>query len=80
MTKSVEDLERAVKGGDSDQIEAGQQQFLIECKDPLSDWLDSLYGNTVMDNGIFNSLPNHWEKEFHKDMDALNVSEMIFNH
>ncbi|KAJ8931751.1 hypothetical protein NQ314_015283 [Rhamnusium bicolor] len=50
-----------------------QQKFIKECKDPLSDWLDTKYGSTVRENAIFSSLPRHWEEEFHKDMDSLNV-------
>ncbi|GJQ69559.1 hypothetical protein Trydic_g6655 [Trypoxylus dichotomus] len=73
LTKSIEDLEMAVKGGDFKEIESAQRQFVVDSRDPLADWLDSLYGCTVTDNAIFSSLPNHFEKEFHKDMDALNV-------
>lgn len=47
--------------------------FLLDSKDPLSDWLDSLYGSTVTDNKIFSTLPAHWESEYHKDMDDLNI-------
>lgn len=31
------------------------------------------HGASVTDNAIFNSLPRHFEQEFHKDMDSLNV-------
>lgn len=48
--------------------------FLQQSKDPLSDWLDKNLGSTVTENSIFESLPRFWENEFHKDMNALNVS------
>ncbi|KAI4457374.1 cysteinyl-trna synthetase [Holotrichia oblita] len=73
LTKSIEELESAVKGGDRKDIESAQRQFIVDSRDPLADWLDSLYGGTVVDNAIFSSLPNRFENEFHKDMDALNV-------
>lgn len=45
-----------------------------EAKDLLSDWLDSTLGSEVTDNSIFSKLPKFWEEEFHRDMEALNVS------
>lgn len=48
--------------------------LLEEAKDLLSDWLDSTGGSEVTDNSIFSKLPKFWEEEFHKDMEALNVS------
>lgn len=50
------------------------QVLLEEAKDVLSDWLDSMHGSEVTDNSIFSELPKFWEAEFHKDMEALNVS------
>lgn len=50
------------------------QVLLEEAKDLLSDWLDSMHGSEVSDNSIFSKLPKFWEAEFHKDMEALNVS------
>lgn len=49
--------------------------MLKEIKDPLADWLDKIKGSTVTEHSIFNQLSKHWELEFHKDMDALNVSD-----
>lgn len=49
--------------------------MLEEAKDLLSDWLDSKFGSQVTDNSIFSKLPKFWEGEFHKDMEALNVSK-----
>ncbi|KAJ8914589.1 hypothetical protein NQ315_017294 [Exocentrus adspersus] len=73
LSQSVEELESAVKSGDASKVADAQQKFVKECRDPLSDWLDTKYGSTVRDNAIFSSLPRHWEEEFHKDMDSLNV-------
>ncbi|XP_022913219.1 cysteine--tRNA ligase, cytoplasmic [Onthophagus taurus] len=73
LTLAVENLQNSIKKGDKNEIILAKTQFLKECKDPLSDWLDSLLGSSVTENRIFFDLPNHWEKEFHKDMDALNV-------
>lgn len=49
--------------------------MLKESKDPLSDWLDKKKGDTVTEHSIFSKLSQHWENDFHKDMDALNVNE-----
>lgn len=49
--------------------------MLIEVsQDSVADWLDQQKGHTVTDNSIFANLPRHWEAEYHRDMDALNVS------
>lgn len=73
LTNCIEDLVTAVKEGISSNIEGAQRNFILNCKDPLSDWLDFKYGATVTDNAIFATLPTYWESEFHKDMDSLNV-------
>jgi hypothetical protein len=49
------------------------QALLREAKDPLSEWLDFNHGASVTDNSIFAKLPQHWETQFHEDMDSLNV-------
>ncbi|XP_076805672.1 cysteine--tRNA ligase, cytoplasmic-like isoform X1 [Clavelina lepadiformis] len=61
--KSVEDITKDVK-----------EKILSDCKDPLSNWLDAKYGCSVADNSIFSALPQHWEKDYFEDMDALNVA------
>ncbi|CAH1163262.1 unnamed protein product [Phaedon cochleariae] len=73
VTASIGELENAVKCGDVSIVDELKIKFIRDCKDPLSDWLDLKHGSTVEDNAIFSSLPKHWEEEFHKDMDALNV-------
>lgn len=40
----------------------------------LCDWLDKTHGSEVTDNSIFAILPQFFEEDFHKDMEALNVS------
>lgn len=73
LTASVDNLTIAVKGGQDEQIKGAQQQFLEDSRDPLSDLLDTKEGASVNENSIFETLPRHWEDEFHKDMNALNV-------
>ena len=39
------------------------------------------FGSNVTDHRIFAKLTQHWETEFHKDMEALNVCGFsYFNH
>ncbi|XP_050312975.1 cysteine--tRNA ligase, cytoplasmic isoform X2 [Anthonomus grandis grandis] len=73
LNESILNLENAIKGGNDQKIIEAQQRFVMDSKDPVSDWLDGKFGGTVTDNAIFTSLPKHWEEEFHKDMDSLNV-------
>lgn len=49
------------------------QHLLVAGRDLLSDWLDQQHGASVSDNSIFAELPQHYEAEFHRDMNALNV-------
>lgn len=53
------------------------QVLLESSKDLLSDWLDKRFGSEVTENSIFSVLPKHWEGEFHRDMEALNVSHRL---
>lgn len=76
LTEANANLHAAVKSGDAKMIEASRTNFLQQSKDALSDWLDKKLGSTVSENSIFESLPRFWENEFHKDMNALNVSEL----
>lgn len=53
---------------------AGQQERLLACAEGvLGEWLDLQKGKEVTDNSIFSALPRHYEEEFNKDMEALNV-------
>ncbi|XP_045483000.1 cysteine--tRNA ligase, cytoplasmic [Harmonia axyridis] len=73
LTTAVQNLEDSIKSGDNARVEKAQKEFIAASKDPLSDWLDTKLGHTITDNAIFSSLPRHWEEEFHKDMDTLNI-------
>lgn len=48
--------------------------LLENSKDLLADWLDKQFGSHVTENSIFSLLPKYWEEDYHKDMEALNVS------
>lgn len=50
-----------------------RKEILSASNEVLSTWLDKLKGKNVTDNSIFQTLPRHFEDEFHKDMAALNV-------
>lgn len=54
------------------------QALLESSKDLLADWLDEQFGSQVTENSIFSILPKYWEGEYHKDMEALNVSQSFF--
>lgn len=53
------------------------QVLLESSKDLLADWLDKQFGSQVTENSIFSTLPKYWEGEYHKDMEALNVSVAV---
>ncbi|XP_044731400.1 cysteine--tRNA ligase, cytoplasmic [Chrysoperla carnea] len=73
LSNCIDELQTAVKKNDNEFINDAKNKFLNEAKDPFSEWLDFKNGSTVKDNSIFVGLPRHWEQEFHKDMDALNI-------
>ncbi|KAF2905309.1 hypothetical protein ILUMI_00863 [Ignelater luminosus] len=73
LTECVEQLRAAFKNGDGKETEIAMERLIQEGKDPFSEWLDAIYGASVADNAIFSALPRHFEQEFHKDMDSLNV-------
>ncbi|XP_063878581.1 LOW QUALITY PROTEIN: cysteine--tRNA ligase, cytoplasmic-like [Scylla paramamosain] len=53
-----------------------KQEELLKCAEGvLGEWLDQQKGKEVTDNSIFSELPRHYEEEFNKDMEALNVME-----
>ncbi|KAM8968371.1 cysteine--tRNA ligase, cytoplasmic isoform X1 [Sarcophilus harrisii] len=71
---AVEPLARTVQShAPGDEINACAELLLDKAKDLLSDWLDARLGSQVTDNSIFSKLPQFWEAEFHRDMEALNV-------
>ena len=59
-------------------LEEAHKQLLIDAKDVMSDWLDKQFGASVSENEIFAKLPRYWEERYHEDMEALNVSFIIF--
>ncbi|XP_026763086.2 cysteine--tRNA ligase, cytoplasmic isoform X2 [Galleria mellonella] len=73
VAAAVKNLKSAVEMNDTEKINTAKSKLIESAADPLSAWLDNRYGSTVTDNAIFESLPRHWENEFHKDMKALNV-------
>ncbi len=73
LTSAVSAVEASVKSSGSASDEA-RKELLAAAKDLISDWLDKEKGGSVTDNRIFESVPRYWEQEFHKDMEALNVS------
>lgn len=79
ITEANTALTAAVKSADPKAIDTARANFLQQSKDALADWLDKKYGSTITENSIFESLPRFWENEFHKDMNALNVSQKVGN-
>ncbi|KAJ2522442.1 cysteinyl-tRNA synthetase [Coemansia sp. RSA 1939] len=47
--------------------------LLSASEDVVALWLDKKLGSTVTEHRIFRDLAAYWEKDFFKDMDALNV-------
>uniref|UniRef100_A0A4W3IEV2 Cysteine--tRNA ligase, cytoplasmic n=1 Tax=Callorhinchus milii TaxID=7868 RepID=A0A4W3IEV2_CALMI len=56
-----------------EEITRQTEVLLDQAKDVLCDWLDDQYGSQLTKNSIFSTLPQHWEADYHQDMDALNV-------
>ncbi|XP_073321025.1 cysteine--tRNA ligase, cytoplasmic isoform X1 [Pagrus major] len=74
VTAALQPLQAAMEGKAAAEVVQPLAQVLLEnSKDLLSEWLDKQFGSEVTENSIFSTLPNYWEGEYHKDMDALNV-------
>ncbi|KAK1121826.1 Cysteine--tRNA ligase, cytoplasmic [Melipona bicolor] len=73
VEKAIGNLENAVKLKDEAKIKEYQELLLKVARDPLAEWLDKTKGATITEHSIFTKLSQHWEIEFHKDMDSLNV-------
>ncbi|XP_068987795.1 cysteine--tRNA ligase, cytoplasmic isoform X1 [Bombus flavifrons] len=73
VEKAIENLENVVKLKDEEKMKEYQELLLKEARDPLAEWLDKTKGATVTEHSIFTKLSQHWEMEFHKDMDSLNI-------
>jgi cysteinyl-tRNA synthetase len=53
--------------------ENDRSELLASMRDPWCDLLDQSKGSTITNPALFTKLTQHWEAEFHKDMQALNV-------
>uniref|UniRef100_A0A667WNS5 Cysteine--tRNA ligase, cytoplasmic n=1 Tax=Myripristis murdjan TaxID=586833 RepID=A0A667WNS5_9TELE len=74
VTAALAPLQTALESGAAADVVQSRAQVLLEqAKDLLADWLDKQFGSQVTENSIFSILPNYWEGEYHKDMEALNV-------
>ncbi|CAH1787800.1 unnamed protein product [Owenia fusiformis] len=74
VTSGVSKMEEAINNkAENEKLEEAKQNLLQATRDVLSDWLDAQHGSSISDNSIFSALPKHFEAEYHKDMDALNV-------
>ncbi|OAD62351.1 Cysteine--tRNA ligase, cytoplasmic [Eufriesea mexicana] len=76
VERAIENLENAVKLKDEDKMKEFQELLLKEMRDPLAEWLDKKKGATITEHSIFTKLAQHWEVEFHKDMNSLNKMEL----
>ena len=74
LTEAVSQVQAAFDKGSEAEIKTAEENLLVKAKDLLSDWLDKEKGSTVTENSIFSKLPQYWEEQYHKDMEALNVS------
>lgn len=66
-------LQSVASSGNAAEISKHQDQLLASAESVLGEWLDKMKGKDVTENSIFADLPRHFENEFNKDMDALNV-------
>ncbi|XP_065835615.1 cysteine--tRNA ligase, cytoplasmic-like [Oscarella lobularis] len=76
MRKTKADVDKAIeslKEAEGEKTEAATKNLLQKASDPISAWLDSRLGAGVSDHSIFSDLTQRWEREFHRDMAALNV-------
>ncbi|XP_063738059.1 cysteine--tRNA ligase, cytoplasmic isoform X2 [Eleginops maclovinus] len=74
VTAALQPLQAAMESKAAQEVAQPLAEVLLQSsKDLLSDWLDKQFGSQVTENSIFSILPNYWEGEYHKDMEALNV-------
>eukprot|EP00057_Strongylocentrotus_purpuratus_P008029 XP_011662503.1 PREDICTED: cysteine--tRNA ligase, cytoplasmic isoform X2 [Strongylocentrotus purpuratus] len=73
LMKIINKVREALAKCEAAKSEELKQVLLTEAKDPLAEMLDAQKGCDVSDKSIFSVLPQHWEAEFHSDMNALNV-------
>lgn len=77
MAVAVETLKSAIESNNNENINKSKNNLMDSAKCPISDWLDSKYGATVTDHSVFTELSRFWENDFHKDMKALNVRNLL---
>ncbi|KAJ3129374.1 hypothetical protein HK098_001475, partial [Nowakowskiella sp. JEL0407] len=68
---ALETAKSALKA--SDKSVESAYRLVDESKDVYSEYLDGLYKADVVDHKIFKDFSTHWELEFFKDMDRLNI-------
>merc|ERR1719204_991348 len=73
LTEAVSQVQAAFDKGSEAEINTAEENLLVKAKDLLSDWFDKEKGSTVTENSIFSKLPQYWEEQYHKDMEALNI-------
>ncbi|KAB7494779.1 Cysteine--tRNA ligase, cytoplasmic [Armadillidium nasatum] len=73
VKNAVNELKSAKGEKDSTAISSSFKHLMVEAESVLGEWLDSTKGHEVTDNSIFTLLPRHYENEFNKNMEALNV-------
>ncbi|XP_028403156.1 cysteine--tRNA ligase, cytoplasmic-like [Dendronephthya gigantea] len=76
MEKIIRDVDEIKKVLIANDLSSGNNlanEILDKAFDPFSAWLDKQFGSGITDHQIFAELPRHWENEFHKDMEALNI-------
>ncbi|KAK5935807.1 hypothetical protein CgunFtcFv8_021130 [Champsocephalus gunnari] len=74
VAAALQHLQAAMEGKAAQEVVQPLAEVLLQnSKDMLSDWLDTQFGSQVTENSIFSILPNYWEGDYHKDMEALNV-------
>lgn len=73
MLKIIKEVTTSLQSNESATDEGKSDRLISAAKDVLADALDKRKGSEVRENSIFSELPNHWEEEFHNDMEALNV-------
>jgi len=56
-----------------DVLDTLAKELLVKANDPMSEMLDKQFGAEITDHKIFNALTQHWENEYHEDMNSLNV-------
>lgn len=76
ISKAIAAVEASAKADDSENLKENMKALLKEARDPISNWLDKTEGANISEHSIFSVLSRFWESAFHKDMEALNVSNI----